>query len=146
MESLEMILEDKGRAVYRIGPGATVLDAVDLMCARHVGAVLVCRDDEPVGIFSERDLMRRVILARLDPATTRLEDVMTRDLVCVTPATSPNEAMGMMTRQRCRHLPVTQSGRVVGMISIGDLVRHVSRVQEHEIQMLHEYVNSAYPG
>lgn len=143
METCGGILRGKGGQIHAISPGATVLTAVEQMCAHRVGALLVCRDGTPRGIISERDVMTRVILQRLAPHETYVEEVMTRDVVCVMPHTPAREAMAVMTERRCRHLPVVVDGRVVGVISIGDLVRWVSREQEAEIQMLTDYVRGA---
>ena len=110
----------------------------------HIGALLVCNAGVPLGIFSERDLMRRVILARKDPMTTLVEHVMTTDVVCVTPTTRAREAMAIMTNRRCRHLPVVEGGHVTGVLSIGDLVRGASHDQAFEIQLLTDYVRGAY--
>ncbi len=144
--SVAEILSDKGASVFSLAPGASVLNAVDEMCARHAGVVLVCEGPDPVGIFSERDLMVRVLLRRLDPAATRLEQVMTRELVAIHTDTTVSEAMSVMTRRRCRHLPVIADGRVVGMVSIGDLVRRASRHQEYEIRLMVDYITGRYPG
>ncbi|WP_437735555.1 CBS domain-containing protein [Sorangium sp. So ce1335] len=144
MDSVGDILNTKGRNVYTVSPEATVFEAVHAMCARHVGALLVSVDSSPSGIISERDVMTRVILARRDPATTLVAEVMTREVVCVDPNTAARQAMAVMTERRCRHLPVAQDGRVVGMISIGDLVHWASREQEAEIKMLTEYVQGVY--
>jgi CBS domain-containing protein len=146
MDTVGAIVTEKGRTVYTIGPRATAFAAVEEMCGRRVGALLVTRDDVPLGIFSERDLMVRVILAKRDPATTPIEEVMTHDVVCVSPETEPAEAMAIMTAKRCRHLPVVEGGHVVGIVSIGDLVRFMSRSQEYEIRLLKDYVFGSYPG
>lgn len=144
METVAEILEYKGTTVHSVTPAATVISAVERMCEAHVGAVLVCNAGIPLGIFSERDLMRRVILARRDPATTTVAEVMTADVVCVAPDTPAREAMAIMTDRRCRHLPVVSGGRVTGMLSIGDLVRWASQAQAFEIQLLTDYVRGAY--
>lgn len=144
MDSVSSILEDKGRAVHFIGPSATVHAAVEMMCARRVGALLVATTEATLGIVSERDILTRVILERREPERTRVDEVMTRDVVCVGPHTSPREAMAVMTERRCRHLPVVSGGAVVGMISIGDLVRAASREQEFQLRMLTEYVHGGY--
>ncbi|WP_437604043.1 CBS domain-containing protein [Sorangium sp. So ce590] len=144
MDSVGEILNRKGRNVYTIAPEATVFEAVQSMCVRHVGALLVSIDGSPSGIISERDVMTRVILAWRDPATTPVAEVMTCEVVCVEPSTTARQAMAVMTERRCRHLPVVQDGRVVGMISIGDLVHWASREQEAEIKMLTEYVQGVY--
>lgn len=142
MESLGEILDEKGRAVFTTTPEATVFEAVEMMASKHVGALLVCEGDVPAGILSERDVMMRVILERRDPALTRVADVMTRNVVCVEPSTPGEEAMAIMTNQRCRHLPVVSGGHVQGVVSIGDLVRCAARAQEFEIRMLVDYVSS----
>lgn len=144
MQTIGEILEEKGREVFFIGPQATVFQAVEMMCARHVGALLVATADATLGIISERDVLTRVILEQRDPAKTTVEQVMTRAVACVRPATRAREAMAVMTERRCRHLPVVADERIIGMVSIGDLVRVASREQEIEIRMLHEYVHGGY--
>ena len=146
MTTVGAILKDKGSAVLATSATQTVLAAVDEMCHRRVGALLVLEGDLPRGVFSERDLMTRVILARRDPATTTVAEVMTHDVVCVAPDVSTTEAMAIMTNRRCRHLPVVDAGHVVGMVSIGDLVRAASHEQEYEIQLLRDYATGKYPG
>jgi CBS domain-containing protein len=142
--SIEHVLSEKGHDVYSITPDATVYDAVEQMCERHVGALLVVTDDVVRGIISERDVMNRVILERRDPTTTRVGQVMTHAVVCVRLNSTVREAMAVMTDRRCRHLPVVDDGRIVGLLSIGDLVRWASKEQEYEIRMLTEYVQGAY--
>jgi CBS domain-containing protein len=147
METMERILQEKGsRQVHTIGPSATVFAAVEAMCAARVGAILICDGERCQGVFSERDLMSRVILAKRDPATTPVSDVMTREVVVVEPDTKASEAMAIMTERRCRHLPVVESGRVVGVVSIGDLVRWNSRHHQFHIRMLTNYITGQYPG
>jgi len=147
MDTLGPILETKkDAAVHRTAPSATVLAAVDEMCRQHVGSLLVLEEEAVVGILSERDMLTRVLLQRRDPASTKVADVMTTEVVCVELETSPNEAMRIMTERRCRHLPVLEDGKIVGVVSIGDLVRWTSRSQEFEIRMLHEFVEGRYPG
>ena len=146
MDSIERILADKGAEVHSIAPTATVLGAVEQMSAARVGALLVCDQKTCRGIFSERDLMQRVILEHRDPATTRVEEVMTPEVVVVEPSTTIEEAMAIMTERRCRHLPVMRDGQVAGMVSIGDLVRWNSRNQQFHIHMLTNYITGKYPG
>jgi CBS domain-containing protein len=146
METLRSILETKGTTVHHTSPETLVLAAVDEMCRHHVGALLVMDGESAVGIVSERDLMKRVLLERRDPAATRVGQVMTREVVCVPVDASPGETMRIMTERRCRHLPVVVDGKVVGMVSIGDLVRWTSRNDEFEIRMLQEYLQGRYPG
>ncbi len=146
MSSVREVLEAKGRTVYSTRPDATVSDAIVEMCRVKVGALLVLEEELPVGIISERDLMIRVLLKRLDPEDTKVEAVMTRKVVCIPLDAAVEEAMAIMTNRRCRHLPVVVDKKVVGMLSIGDLVRWASRNQEFEIRMLHDYVEGRYPG
>ena len=145
METIGSILDEKGSKVFTTPSNATVFEAVEAMCRERVGALLVCEGSSPIGMFSERDLMVRVILARRDPATTTVGEVMTKDVVCVERDTKPAEAMAIVTQHRCRHLPVVEQGRVTGVVSIGDLVRFFSHNQEYEIQMLRDYVGGRYP-
>ena len=146
MDTVRAILESKGTKVHEANADDRVIVAVDEMCRLHIGALLVTRAGQPVGVISERDLLRRVLLERRDPATTKVSDVMTREVVCIGVEASPGEAMRVMTDRRCRHLPVVLGGSVVGIVSIGDLVRAASRDQEYEIRMLQEYLSGKYPG
>jgi CBS domain-containing protein len=143
METIEDILREKGHDVYAIPPHASALQAVEMMCARHVGALLVATTEAIVGIISERDVLTRVILEQREPAETCVEQVMTRGVACVGPNTDAREAMAVMAERRCRHLPVVAEGSVVGLVSIGDLVRLASREQEIEIRTLTDYVRGA---
>ena len=146
MDTIAQILKDKGTDIFSAKPTDTVVTAVGRMCEGRVGALLVCKDELPVGVFTERDLMTRVILAERDPVTTNMADVMTAEVVCVGPETSASEAMAIMTERRCRHLPVVEDERLVGLVSIGDLVRWASRNQEFHIRMLTDYIHGKYPG
>jgi len=147
MHNITNILEEKGsRLVHTVTQEATVLEAVEAMCAAGVGALLVCDRGAPLGIFSERDLMTRVILERRDPSATQVGEVMNTEVACVSLETSTDEAMAIMTERRCRHLPVVHKGAVVGLVSIGDLVRHETTNQQYEIRMLTEFICGKYPG
>jgi CBS domain-containing protein len=146
MHALERILETKGNEVHVVSRGARVIEAVDAMCRAHVGAVLVMDGDRLAGIFSERDLMTRVVLARRDPASTPVAEVMTPDVVCVERDISPADAMALMTNRRVRHLPVADGRRIIGVVSIGDFVRWSLHDQEEQIAQLHDYVAGRYPG
>jgi CBS domain-containing protein len=146
MDTIAHILKEKGTDVHHTSPDTTVLGAVEMMSSKGIGALMVCEEGQPVGMFTERDLMTRVILGGRDPALTRLDEVMSRDVVYVEPSTLAEEAMAVMTERRCRHLPVFSQGRVVGLISIGDLVRWASRNQEFQIRQLENYICGKYPG
>ena len=144
---LRHILEAKAhREPISISRNATILDAVDRMCEARVGALLVIDQSRPVGIVSERDLMTRVLLKRRDPATMRVEEVMTADVVAVSCDASPEEVMAIMTERRCRHLPVIEDDDIIGIVSIGDVVRWASESQEVQIRMLEDYIAGKYPG
>lgn len=134
------ILSDKGSEVASIGPDSSVLDAVEEMNRRGIGALLVMQGARAVGIFTERDVLVRVVAASRDPSTTRVSQVMTHDLVAISPETTVHDAMVTVTNKRCRHLPVIQNGEVLGMVSAGDLTRWVVRDQENHIKDLEIYV------
>ena len=144
--SLSILLKDKGTDVYNISPDASVTDAVRMMNDRGVGALLVVADDRPVGMFTERDVLRRVVDAGREPSSTKVADVMTRELVTVRPGTTVQEAMGVVTEKRCRHLPVMDGETLCGMVSIGDLIRWTTRKQAIHIQDLVNYITGRYPA
>ena len=146
MDTIGQILKEKGHAVLTAAPKDSVLQAVEVMCGKKVGSLIVCDQGSPIGIITERDLMTDVVLARRDPAVTRVDEVMATDVVCVDPSTPAEEAMAIMTEKRCRHLPVVEGARIVGVISIGDLVRWASRNHEFEIRMLTDFIHGKYPG
>jgi CBS domain-containing protein len=146
MDSLESILNEKGRTVFSVRPDVTVIEAVGTMCASHVGALVVMQGKRIAGTFSEPDLRRRVVLEKLDPEHVQVGDVMTRRVVCTSSDVSPAEAMKVMTRECVRHLPVLRGGRVDGIVSMGDLVRWTIHNQEHTVEQLTEYVARRHPG
>ncbi len=146
MDLVKRLLDEKGTTIYSVSPTTTVWDAASTMAEDHIGAILVIADKRVMGIFSERDLLVRVILAGRDPKTTPVGDVMSRDLVYVTPQASVGEAMAVMTERRCRHLPVLENGELLGLVSIGDCTRAVSRDQDFTIHHLTEYIHGKYPG
>ena len=145
MSTVRRIIEAKGHKVYSTVADASVFDAVQEMCGRRVGALLVLEDDMPVGILSERDVMTRVILVCRDPGAIRVEEIMTPHLVCIDIDRPIGEAMGVMTECHCRHLPVVDDGEIVGIVSIGDLVSWLSQDQEYEIRILQEYIGGSHP-
>lgn len=146
MPTIAAILKEKGPLVYQLPPSSTVIKAVETMCAARVGSLLVVQDQRPVGIFTERDVMTRVILARRDPTTTRLEEVMTTNVVCVEGSTPIAAALALMTERRVRHLPVVEGDKVIGLVSIGDLVRQQTTMQSYEIRALTNYIMGSYPA
>lgn len=145
-DPLWMILEEKGREVHRVSTDDTVVVAVKAMNDHGIGSILVMEDNVPVGIFTERDVLRRVVAEGRSPAATRVGEVMTSDVVVVSPTTTIEEAMAVVTQKRCRHLPVVDDDEVVGMVSIGDLTRWVTRGQVFELQQLTNYITDRYPA
>jgi len=135
------VLAEKGRQVYTIGRAETVSNAVREMNEKGVGGLLVVDGRQPVGIFTERDILRRVVDSDRDPALTRVGEVMTRDLVTIDSAFHVEDAMRLMTERRLRHLPVIDDDQLVGMISIGDLLRWVTINQTEHIRAMTEYIN-----
>jgi CBS domain-containing protein len=134
------ILEDKGRRVLKIEARASVLDAIRAMVDADVGSLLVIDGDEVAGIVTERDYLRRVAVEGRTAEGTSVREIMSSPLVVVTPGTSVDECMALMTDRRIRHLPVVDGGEVVGLVSIGDVVKFKSKQQSFEIQFLHEYI------
>src|SRR6266545_4332507 len=118
---LRTLLENKPRTLHSVTPDTTIAAAVDLLNSKNVGAVLVMSGAQLVGIFTERDVLRRVVGEHRDPDTTRIVDVMTRKLVVMRQAATVQDAMTVVAEQRCRHLPIVEDGRVLGIISVGDL-------------------------
>ena len=144
MSKVSEILEGKGRDVLEIGADASVLDAVRLMVERNVGSLLVTDEGgEVAGIVTERDYLRRVTLEGRAEAETRVAEVMSSPLVVVTPETSIDECMAIMSDRRIRHLPVVDEGRVAGLVSIGDVVKFRARQQSFEFQYLTYYIRTA---
>jgi len=144
MAAVAKILEEKGGGVIRIDGDATVLEAVQAMVEANVGALLITGSDENEvqGIFTERDYLRRVAVQGLGERETPVRDVMTSPVVVITPETEIEEAMALMTDRRIRHIPVVENETVVGMISIGDLVRKQSEQQSFQIRYLTEYISA----
>ena len=142
MTSVRQLLDRKGRQVFSIAPGTAVLDAIRLMAEHHVGALLVMRGPGLEGIVSERDYARKVILMGRSSADTPVRDIMTAAVITVQPETPVEKCMQIMTERRVRHLPVIENGRVVGMVSIGDLVKAVIAEQQQQIEQLESYIHS----
>ena len=142
MITVRQLLDKKGRQIFSIGPGAAVLEAIRLMAERHVGALLVMEGEKLSGIVSERDYARKVILMGRSSADTPVRDIMTVAVVTVQPETPVEKCMQVMTERRVRHLPVIEAGRVVGMVSIGDLVKAVIADQQQHIEQLESYIHS----
>jgi len=142
MNQLSEILGDKGGEVLKIEAEASVFEAVQKMVEANVGSLLVTDHDEIVGIVTERDYLRRVTLEGKTDKDTAVGEIMTSPLVVVTPETTIDECMAVMTDRRIRHLPVVDDGEVVGVVSIGDIVKFKSKQQSFEIQYLTDYIKA----
>ncbi len=137
---ISALLERKGAAVYSGSPSASVLDAVSEMNRLRVGCIVVLEDGRLAGIFTERDILRRVVGDGLDPRKARVADVMTGEVITIPPQTSIEETMTIFTDKRCRHLPVVADGRLIGLISIGDLSRWLVDMHRAEAEHLKNYI------
>jgi CBS domain-containing protein len=135
------VLDSKGSAVYAVPPTATVTEALDLMASRNVGSVIVASGEHLLGIFSERDYVRKVRPRGDVGPDTRVEKLMTSNVLTVSPTQTVEDCMGLMTDNRVRHLPVVERGRLVGIITIGDVVKAVIAEQENTIRQLSHYIS-----
>jgi len=142
MTTVRHLLDGKGRAIFSVEPGDPVLEAIRLMAEHHVGALLVMRGDDVLGIVSERDYARKVILLGRSSADTPVGQIMSSPVITVSLDSTVQECMQIVTEQRVRHLPVVDKGRVIGMVSIGDLVKAVIEEQQHTIEQLESYIHS----
>ena len=142
MNQVSDILEEKGGEVLKIAADASVFDAVQLMVAMNVGSLLVTEKDAITGIVTERDYLRRITLEGRTDKETAVAEIMSSPLVVVTPETSIDECMAVMTDRRIRHLPVVEWGEVVGVVSIGDLVKFKSKQQTFEVEYLTRYISA----
>lgn len=140
MKTIKQVLVKKGSEIYNIAPSVSVIEAVKLMAQKKVGALLVLEDGKLKGIISEQDYTRKVILSDLDAGKMAVQDIMTRQVVITWPDQPIQEVMAIMTDKRIRHLPVMADGELVGLISIGDLVKEVISEQQFMIEQLVHYI------
>jgi CBS domain-containing protein len=140
------VLKRKGAQVWSVAPDHTVYDAIEKMAARGVGALLVLREAKLVGIVSERDYARKVILLGRSSKSTLVQEIMTSPVVSVTPNESIDACLSIMTASRIRHLPVVERDQILGVVSIGDLVKWLVSEQEETIEQLQHYISARYPG
>jgi|SRR5438552_7874466 CBS domain-containing protein len=138
--SVKYLLEQKGRNVWTIDPGATVLEAVAKMAENDVGSLVVMDDEKLVGIITERHYSRNIILKGKTSPTTLVRDIMERDVIHVRPEQSVELCMALMTEKRVRHLPVVEDTKVIGIISIGDLLKFIISKREFTIDQLEHYI------
>ena len=144
--SVSAILAHKGSAVWSIAPNATVFDAIQLMADKNVGALPVVENGSLAGMISERDYTRKVILKGKSSKETPVRDIMTQELVTAGAGDSVTECMRVMTEKRIRHLPVMEGSKMIGLISIGDLVRRIISAQTATIDNLEKYITGDYPA
>jgi CBS domain-containing protein len=140
MKQISDLLNRKGRDVWSLSPDATVYEAIDQMAQKGVGALLVMEGERLVGIVSERDYARKVILKGKSSRETQVREIMSNPVICVSPDLSVEQTMALMTEKRVRHLPVIVGEKVVGVISIGDVVRGIIDDKEFEVQQLTKYI------
>jgi CBS domain-containing protein len=143
MKTLEQILQLKGRDVLVTSPDSTVYDSLALLAEHEVGALVVVEDNRPVGLFSERDYARKVILKSLSSHDVLVRAIMASPVICVDTSLTVDKAMGIMTERRVRHLPVLDdSSQLTGIVSIGDLVKDIIAEQQYTIDQLQHYIHS----
>jgi len=142
MTIVRQLLDRKDRAIFSVEPEAPVLEAIRAMATHHVGALLVMQAGKLAGIVSERDYARKVILMGRSSADTPVRDIMSSPVLAVSPDDTVQKCMQLMTDRRVRHLPVVDGGTVIGMVSIGDLVKAVIAEQQQQIEQLESYIHS----
>jgi CBS domain-containing protein len=144
MATVQDILDKKGSFVAHISIKSTVVEATQEMNTRRIGAVVVCDDDRVVGIFSERDVLARVVSDQIDPAATAIGQVMTSPVACCLPETTLEECKGVMTDKRVRHLPVVKDNKLLGIITSGDIMAFEKAKHGETIKYLQEYIYGPY--
>jgi CBS domain-containing protein len=145
-DSLRLVLNQKGQDIWYVSPDACVYDAIEIMAEKYVGALLVVSEGNLVGVVSERDYARKVILQGKSSKQTQVKEIMTTPAIFVTPQHTVEDSMRIMTDKHIRHLPVVEDGKILGVVSIGDLVKWMISAQQQTISQLHNYITSSYPG
>lgn len=145
-DTLNFVLRQKKPEVWSVTPETSVYDALVLMANKQIGALPVLSGSNLAGVFSERDYARKVILMGRSSKDTRIAEIMTAPAISVTPEHTVDACMRLMTDHRVRHLPIVQDQKLIGIVSIGDLVNWIITKQEETIHQLHEYIAGSYPG
>ena len=144
-DSVELILKRKGSEVHSVSPRASVYEALEKLAEKNVGALVVMDGADLIGILSERDYVRKVILKGYSSKELKVSEIMSSPAITVSPKATIDECMQRMTDKRCRHLPVVDEGRLVGVVSIGDLVNWIITAQDQTIHQLEDYITGKYP-
>ena len=144
MSTIREILDRKGRTVLTISSNASVLDAIGIMSEANIGALIIQDGPQPEGIFTERDYLRKIALKGRSSSNTFLRDVMSSPLITISADDSPEVGMETMTECRCRHLVVTEGDDMAGILSVGDLVKHLLQEKEAEVEQLAQYIAGSY--
>jgi CBS domain-containing protein len=146
VDTVRSVLKQKGQDIWFVSPNVWVYDAIETMAEKHVGALLVIAEGKLVGVISERDYARKVILQGKSSKQTQVKEIMTSPVIFAVPEHTVEDCMRIMTNNRIRHLPVVENERVLGVVSIGDLVKWIISAQEETIHQLQHYIAGKYPG
>jgi CBS domain-containing protein len=146
VDPVRLVLKQKGENVWYVSPEACVYEAIETMAEKYVGALLVVSEGILVGIVSERDYARKVILQGKSSKDTPVKEIMTSPAIFVAPDQRIEDCMRIMTEKHIRHLPIVEEGKILGVVSIGDLVKWMVSDQQHTISQLHSYIAGQYPG
>jgi len=144
--TISALLQNKGAQVYSVAPETAVFDAIRLMAEKNIGALVVTSGGQVVGVFSERDYTRKVALLGRSSKETKVTEIVSAPVISADPDSSIEDCMRLMTNHRIRHLPVLEGGKLVGIVSIGDLVNWIISTQSQEIDQLKTYITGQYPG
>ena len=143
MATVKQLLESKDNNVWSIAPETTIFEGLQVMVDKNIGALLVTKDEKLVGIFSERDYARKVILKGKASKDTTIAELMTREVVYTTPDDSLDDCMALMTAKHIRHLPILKNNKLIGLLTLGDVVKQIMSSQEFKIQELEKYISSS---
>lgn len=144
MSTIRDVLDRKGSTVLSIHSNASVLEAIGIMSEANVGALVIQDGDQPKGIFTERDYLRKIALKGRSSSSTLVCEVMSSPLITISTAESSDKGMETMTERRCRHLVVTENGKMAGIISLGDLVKHMLQEKQAEVEQMAQYIAGSY--